>query len=75
MRITTPAAPTRSLERFRADRDSGLDHRAARGKPKKSSTRASETETFCVVPRRARLHSLLGRRTQNDSDWKKEARD
>jgi hypothetical protein len=75
MRITAPAAPVRSPERFRADRKSDPDHRATRGKPKKSSTRASERETFCVVPHRARLRPLPGCTTQNDSDEEKEAHD
>jgi hypothetical protein len=75
MGITTPAPPIRSPERFSADGNSDPDHRETRGQPKRRSTRASGRETFCVVARRARLHSLLGRRTQNDSDGEKETRD
>jgi hypothetical protein len=75
MRITTPAARIRCPAGFNADRNTDRDHRATRGKPKKSSTRASGGETFCVVPRRARLRPLPCRRTQTDSDLEEEAHD
>jgi hypothetical protein len=44
MRITTPAAPIRSPERFRADGNGDPDHRATRGKT------AEAVVTFDLLP-------------------------